>query len=122
MLQLKRSNLSAFILSEREALTILWDTLYLAPQQRLHSFPSYQVDVLPSIIYNPATGLNEEIVNENVSEELLVAHEKEKERLELVVQEARPVLERLEKYFSVVEEMRELEVSGSFGCSCVTGC
>ena len=34
MLTLKRSNLSTFIIRERDALTALWDALYLSPQQR----------------------------------------------------------------------------------------
>lgn len=50
-------------------------------------------------------------MNENVSEELLVAHERERERVEGEVEDARVVLEKLGRYFEVVEEMRELEVS-----------
>lgn len=111
MLTLKRSNLSAFITRERTLLTTLWDTLYLSPPQRLATFPPYSINVEPTLIYNAVTGVEEEHVNDNVSEELLVAHERERERVEQEVEEMRPVLERLGKYFGVVEEMRELEVS-----------
>lgn len=115
MLTLKRSNLSSFILLERSHLTTLWDKLYLSPPQRLASFPPFTINVTPTLFWNAVNGVEEELVNENVSEELLVAHERERERLEGEVEGVRPVLERLEKYFSVVEEMRELEV-----CFCST--
>lgn len=111
MLTLKRSNLSSFITRERTLLTSLWDTLYLSPSQRLSSFPPYSINVDPILVYNSVTGVEEEVVNENVSEELLVAHEREREKVEGEVEEMRPVLERLGRYFGVVEEMRELEVS-----------
>lgn len=114
MLTLKRSNLSSFILLERSHLTILWDKLYLSPPQRLACFPPFTINVTPTLFWNAVNGVEEELVNENVSEELLVAHERERERLESEVESVRPVLERLEKYFSVVEEMRELEVSFSW--------
>lgn len=110
MLTLKRSNLSTFILLERESLTTLWDTLYLSPPQRLASFPPFAICVTPTLVWNAAHGVEEEVVNENVSEELLVAHEREREKWEGEVEGARGVLERLDKYFGVVEEMRELEV------------
>lgn len=111
MLTLKRSNLSAFIIRERISLTALWDSLYLSPAQRLACFPPFAISVQPSVVWNAAKGVDEDIVNDNVSEELLVAHEMEREKWEGEVRNAVPVLERLEKYFGVVEEMRELEVS-----------
>ena len=110
MLTLKRSNLSAFIIRERISLTALWDSLYLSPAQRLACFPPFAISVQPSVVWNAAKGVDEDIVNDNVSEELLVAHEMEREKWEGEVRNAVPVLERLEKYFGVVEEMRELEV------------
>lgn len=113
MLTLKRSNLSAFIEREREALSSLWDVLYLSPPQRLASFPPFAISVAPSHVWNAVKGAEEEVVNDNVSEELLVAHERERERVELEVERTKPVLERLSKYFSVVEEMRELEASAA---------
>ncbi|KAK4700631.1 Ase1/PRC1/MAP65 family protein, partial [Phenoliferia sp. Uapishka_3] len=113
MLTLKRSNLSRFIAVEREALTALWDALYLSPQQRLATFPPFAISVEPTRVWNAVHGVEEEIVSENVSEELLVAHERERERVEVEVERTRPILERLSKYFEVVEEMRELEASAS---------
>lgn len=50
-------------------------------------------------------------MNENVSEELLVAHERERERVEREVEGAAEVLGRLGRYFDVLREMKELEVS-----------
>ncbi|KAL8280672.1 hypothetical protein RQP46_006995 [Phenoliferia psychrophenolica] len=113
MLTLKRSNLSSFILRERDALTALWDALYLAPGQRDASFPPFAISVEPTRVFNAVHGYEEELVNENVSEELLVAHEREREKVEGEVQRSMPVLERLKKYFEVVEEMRELEASAA---------
>ncbi|GAA5929842.1 hypothetical protein JCM1841_000504 [Sporobolomyces salmonicolor] len=110
---LKRSNLSTFIQREREALTALWDTLYLSHPQRLAQFPAYAISVEPTRVWNAAHGCEDELVSDNVSEELLVAHERERERLEKDVEEARPVLERLTKYFEVVEKMKALEAAAA---------
>lgn len=49
-------------------------------------------------------------MNENVSEELLIRHERERERVEIEVEDARVVLERLERYFEIVEKGKALEV------------
>ncbi|SCZ97569.1 BZ3500_MvSof-1268-A1-R1_Chr4-3g07255 [Microbotryum saponariae] len=113
MLTLKRSNLSAFIQRERVALSNLWDALYLSMPQRIASFPPLQVCIDSTRVWNEVTGAEEEIINNNVSEELLVAHERERERVEAEVERCQPVLERLGKYFSVVEEMAQLEASAS---------
>lgn len=110
MLTLKRSNLAAFITRERELLSVLWDALYLSPAQRLASFAPYAINVQPTLVWNEALGQEDEIINDNVSEELLVAHERERERLEAEVERSQPVLERLAKYFAVVDEMAQLEV------------
>lgn len=110
MLSLKRTNMSAFIQREREQLTSLWDALYVSHSQRLAQFPALTISVEPTVVWNAAKGCEEEVVSDNVSEELLVAHERERERLEREVEESRPVLERLQKYFEVVEKMKELEV------------
>ncbi|SCV69366.1 BQ2448_2386 [Microbotryum intermedium] len=113
MLTLKRSNLSAFIQRERVALSNLWDALYLSMPQRIASFPPLQVCIESTRVWNEVTGAEEEIINNNVSEELLVAHERERERVEAEVERCQPILERLGKYFSVVEEMTQLEASAS---------
>ncbi|KAM0752168.1 hypothetical protein T439DRAFT_324245 [Meredithblackwellia eburnea MCA 4105] len=113
MQKLKLLNLSSFIERERTLLTGLWDSLYLSPSQRLASFPAFAVSTEPSFQFNAVLGIEEEIVNPNVSEELLVAHEREREKVEMECERARPVLERLRKYFEVVEEMRELEASAA---------
>ncbi|GAA6013311.1 hypothetical protein JCM10207_000851 [Rhodosporidiobolus poonsookiae] len=117
MLALKRTNLSAFIARERQSLTQLWDSLYLSHAQRLAQFPAYAISVEPARTtrWNAQMGCDEveETVSDNVTEELLVAHERERERVERMVQEARPVLERLERYFEVVEKKRELEAAAA---------
>lgn len=113
MLTLKRSNLSSFIIRERETLTALWDALYLSPLQRLAAFPPFAISVEPTRVWNAVHGAEEELVSENVSEELLVAHERERERVEGEVERTRPVLERLGHYFKLLEQMRDLEVSYS---------
>ncbi|GAA5968403.1 hypothetical protein JCM11641_007626 [Rhodosporidiobolus odoratus] len=113
MLALKRTNLATFICRERALLSTLWDTLYLSHPQRLAQFPAYSISVEPTRVWNAAHGCEEEVVSDNVSEELLVAHERERERIEGEVEEARPVLERLRRYFEVVEKGRELEVAAA---------
>jgi hypothetical protein len=110
MLLLKRSNLASFIQRERLLLSSLWDTLYLSHPQRLAQFPAYSISVEPTRVWNEKLGCEEEEVSENVSEELLVAHERERERVEQEVEEARPLLARLGRYFEVVDKWRELEV------------
>lgn len=110
MLLLKRSNLASFIQRERLLLTALWDTLYLSHPQRLAQFPAYSISVEPTRVWNAKLGCEEEEVSENVSEELLVAHERERERVEGEVEEARPLLARLGRYFEIVDKWRELEV------------
>ncbi|GAA6042473.1 hypothetical protein JCM8097_003044 [Rhodosporidiobolus ruineniae] len=113
MLHLKRQNLATFICRERAVLTTLWDALYLSHAQRLAQFPAYSISVEPTRVWNDKHGYEEEVVSENVSEELLVAHERERERVEGEVEEARPVLERLRRYFEVVEKGRELEAAAA---------
>ncbi|GAA5911283.1 hypothetical protein JCM8208_004318 [Rhodotorula glutinis] len=113
MLQLKRTNMSAFIAREREALTTLWDALYVSHPQRVAQFPAYSISVEPTRVWNAAHGCEDEVVSDNVSEELLVAHERERERLEGEVEELRPVLDRLARYFEVVEKTKELEAAAA---------
>ncbi|GAA5868389.1 hypothetical protein JCM8547_002175 [Rhodosporidiobolus lusitaniae] len=113
MLLLKRHNLATFIARERALLTSLWDTLYLSHSQRLAHFPAYSISVEPTRVWNDKNGCEEELVSENVSEELLVAHEREREKWEGEVERARPVLGRLGRYFEVVEKGRELEAAAA---------
>lgn len=104
MTTLKRSNLASFIQRERDLLTILWDKLYLSPTQRATLFPPILISILPL----PSTPT---LPSPNISEELLIAHERERVRAEEEVERMKGVLGRLERYFGVVEEMRELEIS-----------
>ena len=106
MQTLKRSNLSTFIQRERESLSSLWDTLYLSHAQRHSLFPPYQI----SITSSPSSP---SIPSPNISEELLIAHEREREKWEGEVEKSKMVLGKLRKYFEVVEEMRELELAAS---------
>ncbi|GAA5921137.1 hypothetical protein JCM3775_004106 [Rhodotorula graminis] len=113
MLQLKLSNLSGFITREREALTALWDRLYVSHAQRVAQFPAYSISVEPTRVWNAAHGCEDEVVSPNVSEELLVAHERERERLEREEEDLKPVLDRLGRYFEVVEKTKELEAAAA---------
>ncbi|GAA5832060.1 hypothetical protein JCM11251_002804 [Rhodosporidiobolus azoricus] len=120
MLLLKRQNLAAFICRERALLTSLWDQLYLSHPTRLSLFPSYSISVDPVrrlVRRVNAEGAVEEVeeeeVNENVTEGLLEEHERMRERVEREVEEARGVLERLRRYFEVVEKGRELEAAAA---------
>lgn len=111
MLALKRTNMSAFIQRERETMTELWDRLYTSYPQRLVEFPSYSISVEPTKVWNPALGRDEDVVSDNVSEELLLAHERERERLEREVADAGPMLDKLQRYFGIVDLKKQLEVS-----------
>lgn len=116
MLALKRTNMSAFIQRERETMTELWDRLYTSYPQRLVEFPAYSISVEPTKVWNTAHGCDELVVSDNVSEELLAAHERERERLEKQVEDAGPMLDRLARYFAIVDLKKQLEV-GSFPVS-----
>lgn len=111
MLTLKRSNLASFILRERETLTNVWDSLYLAQSQRNAAFPPFMIAIEPTFIFNAVKGIDDVIVNENVSEELLVAHERETAKWEMERDACQDVLVRLNKYFETIQEMADLEVS-----------
>ena len=111
MLTLRRSNLSSFINAERQALSSLWDQLYLSHSERISRFPAFTISVDPIRVWRDEDGgYEEEIVNENVSEELLIRHEREREKVEIEVEDARVVLQRLERYFEIVEKGKALEV------------
>ncbi|GAA5976333.1 hypothetical protein JCM5350_001424 [Sporobolomyces pararoseus] len=118
MMTLRRSNLSSFINAEREALTQLYDQLYLSHSERIARFPSLTISVDPERVWRDDSaggggGYEEEIVNENVSEELLIRHEREREKVEVEVEDARVVLERLERYFEVVQKGKDLEAAAA---------
>ncbi|GAA5886410.1 hypothetical protein JCM6882_001629 [Rhodosporidiobolus microsporus] len=120
MLLLKRQNLATFIARERALLTSLWDSLYLSHPARLALFPEYAISVEPTRRVVRSVGEDgqvqereEEEVSANVSEGLLERHERERERVEREVEDARPVLERLRRYFEVVEKGRELEAAAA---------
>lgn len=110
MLALKRTNMSAFIQRERETMTELWDRLYTSYPQRLVEFPAYSINVEPTKVWNAAHGCDELVVSDNVSEDLLAAHERERERLEKQVEDAGPMLDRLARYFAIVDLKKQLEV------------
>lgn len=113
MLVLKRTNMSAFIQRERETMTELWDRLYTSYPQRLIEFPAYSISVEPTKVWNAAHGCDELVVSDNVSEELLAAHERERERLEKQVEDAGPMLDRLARYFAIVDLKKQLEAAAA---------
>jgi hypothetical protein len=113
MLLVRRANLSAFINAEREALAALYDQLYLSHSERIARFPAYSISIESERVWRDDIkgGWEEELVNENVSEELLIRHEREREKVEVEVEDAKVVLEKLERYFEVVQKAKDLEVS-----------
>ncbi|GAA5873828.1 hypothetical protein JCM3774_000695 [Rhodotorula dairenensis] len=113
MLALKRTNMSVFIQRERGTMTELWDRLYTSYPQRLVEFPAYSISVEPTKVWNAAHGCDELVVSDNVSEELLAAHERERERLEKEVEDAGPMLDRLARYFAIVDLKKQLEAAAS---------
>lgn len=113
MQALKRQNLALFIAHQREILNDTWDRMYL-PQsapQRAALFPPINIDVAPHVFTNPETGKQEERVNDNVSEELLVAHEREVAKWQAELARLGDVLERVARYFALIDEARALEES-----------
>ncbi|GAA5944347.1 Ase1p [Sporobolomyces koalae] len=113
MMSLRRSNLSSFIHAERESLTQLWDQLYLSHAERVSRFPAFTISVDPIMVWNDELGFEQETVNDNVSEELLIRHEREREKVQLEVEDAKLVLERLARYFEVVQKAKDLEAAAA---------
>ncbi|GAA5912020.1 Ase1p [Sporobolomyces salmoneus] len=114
MLTLRRTNLSSFINAERQALTSLYDQLYLSHSERIARFPSLTISIDPETVWRDEDGgYEEELVNENVREELLMRHEREREKAEVEVEDARQVLEKLERYFEVVQKGKDLEAAAA---------
>ena len=89
MLAIKAENVVVFIAREREDIARLWDELYIGPEERARC-TVFQTD--------------------DVSEETLLAHETERHRLEQELADRSPILGLLGKYFTLIQEMRELEV------------
>ena len=66
--------------------------------------------LVPYAICSPHGQKTDLFVIESATEEVLLKHELEKQRLAEEVQQKGPVLQRLSRYFELHDEMRKLEV------------
>lgn len=92
MLVIKAENMVLFIAREREEIQALWDALYYSPEDRAN-FALFESDM--------------------GTEEVLLAHEMEKARLQAEQNSKTEVLERMEKYFALLSQMAELQASAN---------
>ncbi|GAA6023280.1 hypothetical protein JCM11491_003898 [Sporobolomyces phaffii] len=116
MLHLRRSNLSRFIESERELVAALWDESYVAHADRIRLLPAFALEIDPVRVWRDDDAEEDEadeVVNENVTEDLLRVHERYRAELELSVAAQRPVLDRVAKYFAVVQKGKDLEAAAA---------
>lgn len=112
MLQVKADNMAIFIHREREDIIALWDALYYSDAERAKfsviegggftesSVSSTHIEAQPSFaeVYN---------------EEILFAHEIEKQKLAEEKQSKEAILVKLARYFGLLDEMRQLEESAN---------
>ena len=96
MLQIKAENMLLFIQRERDEIRRLWDMLYYGESERNHF-----------TLLSQETG----------SEEMLEAHEQYRKHLESEIESRTPILKVVRKYYDLVEEQQQLEVT-SFYHSC----
>lgn len=106
MLQVKANNMAIFIAREREEIVAMWDTLFLSEAERAN-FPLMDSGMsahglsTTSLIADPS---------DMATEEVLLAHELEKQRLLEDRASKQAVLCRLAKYFEILDEIAQLEV------------
>jgi hypothetical protein len=89
MLVVKAENMVLFIQREREDILRLWDELYIGEEERADCMLMHA---------------------ESASEETLLAHELERKRLEDEREDRATILVPLNRYFGLLNEVRELEV------------
>ncbi|EJT99586.1 hypothetical protein DACRYDRAFT_117795 [Dacryopinax primogenitus] len=87
---LKREKMSLFITNAREEISTLWEAMMYGEDERERFAPFYDDDH---------------------TEELLVRHETEIERLREEEMDKQPILSHVQKYFQLCDEERELEVA-----------
>ncbi|KAG0750452.1 hypothetical protein G6F63_003400 [Rhizopus arrhizus] len=90
LLVLKQDRIGEFIERAREELKLLWDQLYYSETQRQHFLPAYSSEL---------------------TDEVLEAHENEISRLRLEVEDSKYILDRIDKYMQLKEEIEEFEAS-----------
>lgn len=86
--KLKSERLDDFIQGARDDLVRLWDQLYFSREERQQFKPAFE---------------------EQYSDTLLDLHEKEISRLQLLVEDRRYILDRIERYMKLTEEVKEFE-------------
>lgn len=107
LLVLKQDRIGEFIERAREELKSLWDQLYYSETQRQHFLPAYSSKNKPCI---KKTYLTTQCVGE-LTDEVLEAHENEISRLRLEVEDSKYILDRIDKYMQLKEEIEEFEAS-----------
>ena len=90
--ELKRQNLHLFVEDARVKLQELWDQLYFSEEEMLDFTPAF------SDVYSDA---------------LLSAHEAEIERLQILKEQRAPVLAKIEKHRSLIEDRESLAASAN---------
>ncbi|KAK5049109.1 hypothetical protein LTR84_005532 [Exophiala bonariae] len=90
--ELKRQNLHLFVEDARVRLQELWDSLFFSEEEMLDFTPAF------SDVYSDA---------------LLSAHEAEIERLETLKEQRAPILEKVEKYKSLISDRDSLAASAN---------
>ncbi|RCH99279.1 hypothetical protein CU097_015228 [Rhizopus azygosporus] len=90
LLKIRQERIGDFIERAREELVSLWDQLYYTEDQRRQFHPAY---------------------SDETTDEILEAHESEISRLRLEVEDSKYILDRIEKYMKLKQEIEEFEAS-----------
>ncbi|KAF9436959.1 hypothetical protein BGZ76_002410 [Entomortierella beljakovae] len=88
--EMKSEKIEAFILDERDKLYELWDRLYYSMEERESFAP---------------------VLDDNFSDELLAAHEAEAIRLTKEAEENEHILNAIEQYRRMLDDIREFEIT-----------
>lgn len=95
-----------FIQGARDDLVRLWDQLYFSREERQQFKPAFE-GTFCVVVQNRET---HHYIIEQYSDTLLDLHEKEISRLQLLVEDRRYILDRIERYMKLTEEVKEFEV------------
>ncbi|CEJ01928.1 hypothetical protein RMCBS344292_15948 [Rhizopus microsporus] len=90
LLKIRQERIGDFIERAREELVSLWDQLYYTEDQKRQFHPAY---------------------SDKTTDEILEAHESEISRLRLEVEDSKYILDRIEKYMKLKQEIEEFEAS-----------
>lgn len=86
----------------------LWDQLYLSREERQQFKPAFE-----GTLFGVAQGQRKTHYCDidQYNDHLLDLHEKEISRLQLLVEDRKYILDRIERYTKLTEEVKEFEVS-----------